>query len=90
MDQNWKLLNVVVTDKESGATLEYKIHFYRKSNGWYDEIRYDSHEIKKGRKVLAPHLHIKIATPFKDPVQGETELRKIVDSFLLTLEEFTT
>lgn len=90
MDQHWKLLNVVMADKKSRATLEYKIHFYRKRNGWYDEIRYDSHEIKKGRKVLAPHLHIKIATPFKNPIQGEAELRKIVDSFLLMLEEFIT
>ena len=70
-NRDWKCLNVTVSDKESGAITEYKIHFYRKMNGWYDEVRYDSHEIKKGRKNLAPHLHMKLATPFKGPREGE-------------------
>ena len=49
-NNDWKCLNVAVSDKESGTVIEYKIHFYRQTNGWYDEVRYDSHEIKKGRK----------------------------------------
>ena len=85
--RDWKRLNVTVTDKESGALIEYKIHFYKKTNGWYDEVRYDSHEIKRGRKILAPHLHVKLATPFKKPTESEEELKKIIDKVLPELKE---
>lgn len=87
--QGWKCLNVAVTDKESGAVIEYKIHFYRKIDGWYDEVRYDSHEIKKGRKILAPHLHLKLATLFKEPGAGEAELREVIAAILPKLREIT-
>ena len=86
-DNGWKCLNVTVSDKESRAVLEYKIHFYRKTNGWYDEVRYDSHEIRKGRKSLAPHLHMKLATPFKDPKNGAAELNRIIDEILPRIKE---
>ncbi|MGH7887533.1 MAG: hypothetical protein ACREPG_06685 [Candidatus Binatia bacterium] len=86
-DKGWKCLNVTVSDKESGAVIEYKIHFYRKTNGWYDEVRYDSHEIKKGRKTLAPHLHLKLTTPFKDSVGGDAELKRIIDTVLPGIRE---
>jgi hypothetical protein len=82
-------LNVSVTDKDSGAVIEYKIHFYRKLNGRYDEVRYDSHEIRKGRKTLAPHLHMKLSTSFKDSQEGEEELRRIIDGVLPQLREIT-
>jgi hypothetical protein len=87
--EGWKCLNVSVTDKDSGAIIEYKIHFYRRLNGWYDEVRYDSHEIRRGRKTLAPHLHIKLSTAFKDSQQGEEELRRIIDDLLPRLREIT-
>ena len=85
--EDWKCLNVTVSNKESNAVIEYKVHFYRKTNGWYDEVRYDSHEIKRGRKVLAPHLHIKLATPFKDTQEGEAELKRIIERILPELKE---
>ena len=85
--EDWKCLNVTVSNKESSAVVEYKVHFYRKTDGWYDEVRYDSHEIKRGRKVLAPHLHIKLATPFKEPKGGEEELKQIIDKVLPELKE---
>ena len=85
--ENWKCLNVTVSDKESRAVIEYKIHFYRKTNGWYDEVRYDSHEIRKGRKSLAPHLHVKLATPFKEPKEGEAELSRIINEILPRIKE---
>lgn len=87
--QNWKCLNISVTDKESGAVVEYKIHFYRKLNGVYDEVRYDSHEIRRGRKTLAPHLHMKLGTPFKSVQEGEAELKRIIESILPGLKEIT-
>jgi hypothetical protein len=85
--EDWKCLNVTVSNKESNAVIEYKVHFYRKTNGWYDEVRYDSHEIRKGRKALAPHLHVKLATPFKDPKRGEEELKRIIDKVLPEVKE---
>jgi len=85
----WKCLNVAVRDKGSGAVTEYKIHFYRKTNGWYDEVRYDSHEIKRGRKVASPHLHLKLATPFKDTSRGEQELKRIIEMILPQIREMT-
>ena len=88
-DNGWKCLNVTVSDKESGDVIEYKIHFYRKADGWYDEVRYDSHEIRRGRKTLAPHLHMKLGTPFKDPKDGEEELKRVVDRILPELKEIT-
>jgi len=88
-DNGWKCLNITVSDKESRAVTEYKIHFYRKTNGRYDEVRYDSHEIKRGRKILAPHLHMKLATPFKNSNEGEEELKRIIDKILPELKEIT-
>ena len=82
-------MNVTVSDKESGDIIEYKIHFYRKADGWYDEVRYDSHEIRKGRKTLAPHLHMKLGTPFKDPQDGEEEPKRVIDRILPQLKEIT-
>jgi len=88
-NKDWKCLNVAVRDKASGAVLEYKIHFYRKTNSWYDEVRYDSHEIRRGRKTASPHMHLKIATPFKDAAAGEEELRRIIDLILPQIREIT-
>ena len=88
-NKNWKCLNISVTDKESGAIVEYKIHFYRKLNGGYDEVRYDSHEIRRGKKTLAPHLHMKLGTPFKNVQEGEAELKRIIDGILPQLREIT-
>jgi hypothetical protein len=75
--------------ENDGVVIEYKVHLYRKTDGWYDEIRYDSHEIKKGKKLLAPHLHLKFSTPFKDPQRGEAELREIIAAILPKLKEIT-
>lgn len=88
-NREWKCLNVTVRNKQSGAVIEYKIHFYRKTNGWYDEVRYDSHEIKRGRKFASPHLHVKLATAFKDLIAGEEELKKIIEIVLPQIGELT-
>jgi hypothetical protein len=87
--EGWKCLNVAVRDKESGAVIEYKIHFYRKTNGWDDEVRYDSHQIKRGRKTLAPHLHLKVASAFKNSNEAEEELKMIIETILPRIEEIT-
>jgi len=88
-NQDWKCLNVAVREKASGRVLEYRIHFYRRTNGWYDEVCYDSHEIRRGRKTSSPHMHLKTATPFKDAVAGEEELKRIIDLILPQIKEMT-
>jgi hypothetical protein len=88
-NREWKCLNVTVKNKQSGAVIEYKIHFYRKTNSWYDEVHYDSHEIKRGRKVASPHLHVKVITPFKDSDEGEKELQQIIEMVLPQIKEIT-
>jgi hypothetical protein len=64
---------------------EYSISFYRRDNEWYDEIRYDSHDIRGGRKHKRPHLHIKIKSGFKDPQRGVEEIKEIIEAFLPNL-----
>ncbi len=86
-DYGWKCLNVVVKDKASGMAVEYKIHFYRKTDAGYDEVRYDSHQVKRGKKIASPHLHLKLATPFKNSKQGEEELRRIIERLLPQIQE---
>lgn len=55
---------------------------------WYDEIRYDSHERKKGRSVLAPHLHIKLQSAFKpDTDRAVEEIREIIDNYVRIIDE---
>jgi len=59
---------------EAGRLLRYTIHFDRKINDWYDEICYDSFEVRGGRRLDAPHLHMKIRSTFKTIETGITEI----------------
>jgi len=85
--RSWKYLNISLKDKKSGEIIGYRIHFYKRIDDWYDEIRYDSHEIKRGRQTLSPHFHMKLSTPFKDRERGEREIREIIDEILPRLKE---
>ena len=87
--QDWTCLHGAVTDKESGAVIEDKVHFYRKTAGWYDAVRYDSHERKKGRQVCAPHVHLTRAPPFTEPGGGEAELRAVLAALVPQLKDST-
>jgi hypothetical protein len=46
--------HLIRTDYRDGRLVGYTIAFYRPDGEWYDQIRYDSHERKKGRLVAAP------------------------------------
>ena len=48
-----------------------------------------SHEIKRGRKVASPHLHVKLVTPFKDSDEGYKELQRIIEMVLPQIREIT-
>ncbi len=52
-----------------------------------DEIRYDSHDRKRGRAVLAPHFHMKLCSGLKvDPDAAVEEIKEIIDNQLGNLE----
>jgi hypothetical protein len=46
---------------------------------WYDEVRYDSHERKRGQRVALPHFHIKLHGSSKDPEQAESDLMEVTE-----------
>ena len=74
--------------RQDGKVAQYTIAFYRQSGEWYDEIRYDSHERKRGKQIDAPHLHMKIHSAFKgDPERAVEELKGIIDNYLGNVEE---
>ena len=52
------------------GVVEGKMVTNREESDWYDEIRYDSHDRRRGRKVLAPHFHMKIRCTFKADADG--------------------
>ena len=74
---------------EDGKVLEYSISFYRQAgNGWYDELRYESHDRRRGRKIVAPHFHMKLSSAFKsDPDIAVEEIRQIIDNYVKGIRE---
>jgi hypothetical protein len=74
---------------EDEKIVEYSVHFYRfHESGWYDEIRYDSHELRKGRETLAPHFHLKLRSgPKESPERCVEEIKRIIDNYLEPIRE---
>jgi hypothetical protein len=69
---------------ENNQVLWYSISFYRsREGGWYDEIRYDSHDRVKGRRGLAPHFHMKMRSALKH--DGYRAIQEIKDIIALQL-----
>ena len=74
----------------NGKLADYSITFIRKREDtyWYDEIRYDSHERRHGRKVLAPHFHLKIHCTFKANADTAVEeISSLIDNYLQRMEK---
>jgi spermidine synthase len=71
--------------------LRYSIAFYRpREGGWYDEIRYDSHDRAKGQRRLAPHFHMKIKSALKrDGFRAIQEIKDIIALQLPGIAEVT-
>jgi len=69
--------------------VRYSIAFYRsREGGWYDEIRYDSHDRTKGQRRMAPHLHMKIKSALKqDGHRAIQEIGEIIASHLPDIAE---
>ena len=80
--KDWKYIRRADFDAE-GKVARYTINFYRRERtaDWYDEIRYDSHEIRKGKDTLTPHFHMKLRTAFKgDDNVAVEEIQSIIDN----------
>ena len=69
-------------DTNEGRIVWYSIGFYRqRKGGWYDEIRYDSHDRMKGKRAMAPYFHIKIQSALKqDSDAAIREIKEIIES----------
>lgn len=79
---------VARVDIDDHLVSRYTVSFYRKRNGWYDEMRYDSHERKKGKQVQEPHFHLKLRSSFKrDADLAVAEIREIIDNYVEYVEE---
>lgn len=77
-----------VDNEPGGKVSRYTINFYRHVGEWYDEIRYDSHDQKRGRTVLAPHFHMKVSSRFKpDTGKAIEEIKEIIDNYLKGIGE---
>ncbi len=78
----WKYLQRIDFDAD-GKIVRYTINFYRErdTGDWYDEIRYDSHEFKRGRDVEAPHFHMKLHSQFKSNLDAAVEeIKGLIDN----------
>ena len=64
---------------EEGRLLRYTIHFDRRVNDWYDEIRDDSFEVRDGKRLNAPHLHITMRPSLKTIELGIAEIQEIIE-----------
>jgi hypothetical protein len=63
------------------------VHFYRPSGGWYDEIRYDSHDRKRGRAVMAPHFHMKLQSALKANADAAVEeIQEMIDNHIQSFD----
>ena len=71
-------------ESENDRVLRYSIAFHRsRDGGWYDEIRYDSHDRVKGQRRLVPHFHMKLRSALKlDGYQAIQEIKDIIASQL--------
>lgn len=79
---------VVTAEYEGEALARYSISFFRYAGEWYDQIRYDSHEKKKGRDVVAPHFHLKLGSAFKSGAnKAVEEIKEVIDNHLSQLQE---
>ncbi len=73
---------------EDGKAVRYALAFWRLRNGWFDEVRYDSHERKRGKDAEAPHFHMKLKTGFKeDANKAVEEIKAIIDNYVQKLED---
>lgn len=87
--KGWKYSARIV--KTDDTVEECYLSFYKQMEGrdWYDEVRYDSHERKRGRRMELPHFHIKVRGSRKSLGEANADLREIIDSVVPHILEVT-
>src|SRR5688572_9134221 len=72
-----------------GKPIRYSLALRRKHvDGWYDEVRYDSHEMRESKRVRAPHFHMKLRSGFmEDGSKALERLQLFVDTHFKAIEE---
>ena len=80
--KGWKYTVRIRIEPDSRLS-NYSIQFYRDHGLWFDEIRYDSHDEVHGRKMIAPHFHMKLGSPFKKDLTAAVEqIKSMIDNEL--------
>ncbi|MFC1715662.1 hypothetical protein ACFL6S_18490 [Candidatus Poribacteria bacterium] len=71
--------------------VECYLSFHKEVEGrdWYDEVRYDSHERKRGQRLELPHYHIKLRGDYKTPGEAEADLIRIINDIVPQVLEVT-
>ena len=74
---------------EENKPAKYSLQVRRRHpDGWYDEIRYDSHQTRQNKEFLSPHFHMKIRSGFKhDAGKALEQIQLFIDNYLEAIEE---
>jgi hypothetical protein len=86
--KDWKIICRVTS--QDGKVTEYTIQFYRPrgEGNWYDRIRYDSHETRKGRREIWPHFHMKLMSSFKsDEDAAIEEIKHVIENYITNISK---
>lgn len=80
--KGWQYVAKVMIGRSSEP--EFYLSFHRQVLGrdWYDEVRYDSHEVKRRKRLKLPHYHVKIRGDYSDREDAEKRLKQIIDDIV--------
>lgn len=84
----WTANHKISFDNENKPA-RYSLQFRRRhADGWYDEVRYDSHEQRQNKEFLAPHFHVKFRSGFEEDTDKALErLQLFIDNYFDAIEE---
>ena len=80
--KGWQYDANVVVNRSPETELYLSFHRRVPGRDWYDEVRYDTHERKSGRRLRLPHYHVKIRGSYRDRQRAEASLVKIIDDIV--------
>jgi hypothetical protein len=87
--KEWQYVAKVVVGRSIAP--EIYLSFFRQVPGrdWYDEVRYDSHEVKRRKRLKLPHYHIKLRGDYREREEAEESLKQIIDDVVPQILEVT-
>ncbi len=87
--KDWQYDANVVVGRSPETELYLSFHRRVPGRDWYDEVRYDTHERRRGRRLKLPHYHVKIRGDYINQQQAEARLMKIMDEIAPQIIEVT-